>query len=129
MTCEGRVLRWSDVLKSCGIDDGCIVEIMNMMRGGGKNRNKKIKAETKPAASLKSREPVRGQQEHDEEKITQKSEPVQGQQETKNDKSLLSRDSGEHEVILHIGEIEGTRKITAGLAEGSFIDMEQWIPM
>ena len=38
MTCEGRVLRWSDELRSAGVDDGCTVQIMNMMRGGGKTQ-------------------------------------------------------------------------------------------
>ena len=106
MTCEGRVLRWGDELKSCGVDDGCTVQTMNMMCGGGKHSNRKNKAEKKLTASPKSQEPVRGQQEHHEEKIIQKSEPVQGKQET-NDKSLLSRLSAEDEVIRHFEETEG----------------------
>ena len=44
MTCEGRVLRQSDELRSSGVDDGCTVQIMNMMRGGGNHRNKKNRA-------------------------------------------------------------------------------------
>ena len=39
MRCEGRVRRWSDELRSSEVDDGCTVQIMNMMRGGGKLRN------------------------------------------------------------------------------------------
>ena len=104
---------------SCGVGDGCTVQITNTMRGEGKQRNKKNKAEKKPAASPKSQEPVRGQQEHDE--------PVQGQQESKNHKSLLSRESAEDEVIQHFDETEGTRKIIVNLAEGSNSDLEQWI--
>ena len=30
MTCEGRVLRWSDELRSSGVGDGCTVQIKNM---------------------------------------------------------------------------------------------------
>ena len=38
MTCEGRVLRWCHELRSSGVGDGCTVQIMNMMRGGGKTQ-------------------------------------------------------------------------------------------
>ena len=69
MTCEGRELRWSEELRSSGVGDGCAVQIMNMMHGGGKHRNKKNRAEKKPTASPKNPEPMRGQQERDEEKI------------------------------------------------------------
>ena len=57
MTCERRVLRWSDELRSSGVGDGCTVQIMKMMRGGGKHRNKKNRVEKKPAASPKNQEP------------------------------------------------------------------------
>ena len=48
-----------------GVGDGCTVQIVNMMRGGGKHRNKKNGAENKPTTSPKSQEPVRGPQEHE----------------------------------------------------------------
>ena len=76
--------------------------------------------------SKKTEEEEKGE-EHDEEKIIQKSEPVQGKQEPKNDKSLLSRERADDEVIRHFEETEGTRKIIADSAEGSNSDMEQWI--
>ena len=98
---------------------------MNMMRGGGKHANNKHKAEKKPAASPKSQEPVRGQLEHDEEKIIQKSEPVRVQQDPKKDKSMLRREKAEDEVIRHFEETDGSRKIIADLAEGINRDMEQ----
>ena len=47
ITREGRVLRWCDELRSSGVGDGCTVQIMNVMRGGGKHRNKKNRAEKK----------------------------------------------------------------------------------
>ena len=87
---------------------------MNMMRGGGKNRNKKNRAEKNPTASRKNSEPMRGQQEHDEEKIIQ-------------DKSLLSREKAEDEVIRHFEKTEGSRKIIANSATGNNSDMQQWI--
>ena len=52
---------------------------------------------------------------------------MQGQQEPKKDKSLLSRESAEDEVIRHFEEAEGTKNMIADLAEGSNSDLEQWI--
>ena len=77
MTCEGRVLRWSDELRSSGVGDGCTVQIMSMLRGGGKHRNKKNTAE-------KKQPPVRKEP---------RTSVVQGQQGPKNDMSLLSCES------------------------------------
>ena len=39
---------------SCGVLDGCAVRIVSMMRGGGKHRNRKNRAENKTAASAKN---------------------------------------------------------------------------
>ena len=124
MTCEGRALRRSDELRSFGVDDGSTVQIMNMMRGGGKHRNK-YRAEKKPAASPRSQEPVRDQQEHDEAKIIQNSEPEQTQQEPKKHKSMLRRENAEDEVIRHFEETEGIRKIIADVAKGNNSNMEK----
>ena len=51
----GRILRGSDKLKSCGVRDGSTVEVTSRMRGGGKHKDKKSKAE-KQAASAKTPE-------------------------------------------------------------------------
>ena len=112
MTCEGRVLRRSDKLRSSGVGDGCTVQIMNMMRSKGKHRNRENKAEKKPPASPTNQEPVRDQQKHDEEKVIQ---------------SLVSCENAEDAVIWHYEETEGPRKKIADLAEGNDSDMEKWI--
>ena len=49
----GRILRGSDKLKSGEVRDGSTVEVMSRMRGGGKHKDKKSKAE-KQAASAKT---------------------------------------------------------------------------
>ena len=40
-TCEGKVLRKEDELKSCGVRDGSTVQIVSRLRGGGKHKDKK----------------------------------------------------------------------------------------
>ena len=50
--CEGRILRKSEKLKSCGVRDGSTVQVMSRMRGGGKHKDKKGKEEKKRVAQL-----------------------------------------------------------------------------
>ena len=47
-TCEGRILRKDDEMKSCGVRDG--------MRGGGKHKDKRSKAEKKQVTNSKKPE-------------------------------------------------------------------------
>ena len=51
MTCT-RVRRRSDELRSCGVVDGSTVQVVSRMRGGGRYKDKKSKAEKKQAGSL-----------------------------------------------------------------------------
>ena len=48
--CEGRILRESDKLKSCGVRDGSTVQVTSKMRGGGKHNHNKGKGEKKQVA-------------------------------------------------------------------------------
>ena len=47
MTCEGRVLRKDDELKSGGVRDGSTVQAVRKMRGGGRNKDRKRKGSAK----------------------------------------------------------------------------------
>ena len=42
---EGKVLRGSDEMRSCGISDGSVVQMMRSFRSGGAHKNKRSKAE------------------------------------------------------------------------------------
>ena len=96
VTYKGKVLKRNEELRSCGVSDGCTVQVIDRKRGGGKYRNKKNKAEKKTTASPKGQEPVRGQQKHNEENIIL---------------NLLSCEDAENEVIRHFEENEETRKM------------------
>ena len=45
MTCEGRAIRRGDELKGCGISDGGTLQVTSRMRGRGRHKDKKSKAE------------------------------------------------------------------------------------
>ena len=45
VTMHGRVLKRNEKLKSCGVTDGCTIQVTSRMRGGGKRKDKKNKEE------------------------------------------------------------------------------------
>ena len=47
VTMHGRVLRRDEKLKSCEVTDGCTIQVTSRLRGGGKHKDKKSKADTK----------------------------------------------------------------------------------
>ena len=47
VTLRGRVLKRSEKLKSCEVTDGCTIQVTSRMRGGGRHKDKRSKAETK----------------------------------------------------------------------------------
>ena len=61
-TCEGRMLRKDDELRSCGVSDGCTIQVMSKMRGGGTHTVKTSKAEKKRDRTPEKTEWTRGQE-------------------------------------------------------------------
>ena len=50
VTMLGRALKRSEKLKSCGVTDGCTIQVTSRLRGGGKYKDKKGQKEMKQAA-------------------------------------------------------------------------------
>ena len=98
VTCEGKMLRKDEQLKSCGVRDGSTIQVTSRMRGGGKHKDKESKAEKKQAASAKTPE----QRFTDEEEGDRK------------------------EAIIRMWEEnEASRKLMDVIPEGSDVEMEQ----
>ena len=47
VTMQGKVLRRNEKLKSCGVTDGCTIQVASRMRGGGRHKDKRSKTDTK----------------------------------------------------------------------------------
>ena len=45
VTMQGKVLRGNEKLNSCGVTDGCTIQVTSRMRGGGKHKDKISKGE------------------------------------------------------------------------------------
>ena len=56
VTSGGRILRRSDKLESCEVRDGSTVEVTSRMRGGGRHKEKRNKAEKKRGRSENGQE-------------------------------------------------------------------------
>ena len=56
VTRQGKVLRTREKLKSCGVTDGCTIQVMSRMRGGGKHKDKTKTSEKEHTASAKENE-------------------------------------------------------------------------
>ena len=56
VTMQGKALRMSDELKSCGVTDGCTIQVTSRLRGGGKHKDKKGQKERKRAVKPKGPE-------------------------------------------------------------------------
>ena len=62
VTMQGKVLRRNEKLKSCGVTDGCTIQVTSRMRGGGRHKDKKSKFEKKQTTN-----PERPEQKRDGE--------------------------------------------------------------
>ena len=58
VTMHERMLKKSERLKSCGVTDGCTIQVTSRMRGGSKHKDKKSKVEKK---QVTRQEPVRNE--------------------------------------------------------------------
>ena len=105
VTMQGKVLRRNEKLKSCGVTDGCTIQVTSRMRGGGKHQDKKSKAE-KQAASAKT----------PEQKVTDGKE---------GDRGPATQECDLDAAIRMIEENEDSRKMTESMSEGSDEDMER----
>ena len=95
-TCEGRILRKDDEVKSCAVRDGSTVQVTSRMRGGGKHKDKRNKAGKKQATNPET--------------------------EQKSDESSATMDKNE---VLRQNEDEGCRKIIESVSEGSVGEVQQ----
>ena len=120
VTMHGRVLRRNEKLKSCGVSDGCTIEVTSRMRGGGKHKDKKGQKERKRAEKSKGPE-----QEFEEEP---KRDVGPATQECDKDTVIQMIEQNEENrkvMVRMLEENEDNRKMIESMSEGSDTEMEQ----
>ena len=114
VTMQGKVLRGNEKLNSCGVTDGCTIQVTSRMRGGGrKHKDKKSKAEKNQAAKTRTLELMFAEDE-------------------KSDKRRSIRECDTDTVIRMIEENEAYRKIIECVEGGNDDEVEakiQWYLM
>ena len=103
VTLHGRVLKGSDKLKSCGVTDGCTIQVTNRLRGGGKHKVKKSKESAKT--------------ERMEHRVDQ---------EVKGDKTPVMRECDKDAYVQMIEQEEAYRKIVDEMWGGNDFEVE-WL--
>ena len=103
VTLHGRVLKRSDKLKSCGVTDGCTIQVTNRLRGGGKHKVKKSKESAKT--------------ERMEHRVDQ---------EVKGDKTPVMRECDKDAYVQMIEQEEAYRKIVVEMWGGNDFEVE-WL--
>ena len=65
VTMHGRVLKRSERLKSCEVTDGCTIQVTDRLRGGGRHKEKRSRAETRQGSWAISRQVSRNEAQKD----------------------------------------------------------------
>ena len=107
VTSEGRVLRGGDELRKCGVRDGCTVEVMKRLRGGGRHKDKKNKVEKKQVAILRRSESPQAQLEQKDE------------EESKCDEGQAISEEAVQQVLERGLDVLGGTEALERLSEGS----------
>ena len=129
VTLHGRVLKRSDKLKSCGVTDGCTIQVTNRLRGGGRHKVKKSKESAKT--------------ERMEHRVDRKDDEVEGvvmdltqsrgerleqrwAEDVKGDKTPVMRECDKDAYVQLIEQEEAYRKIVDEMWRGNDFEVE-WL--
>ena len=109
VTMQGKVLRRDEKLRSCGVTDGCTVQVTSRLRGGGKHKDKKGQKERKRAAKSQGPE-QKVVQECDRDAVVQ---------------MIEESDENRKVMVRMLEENEDNRKMIESICEGSDAEVEQ----
>ena len=112
VTMHGSVQRRNEKLKSCGVTDGCTIQVTSRMREGGRHKNKKSKVEKK---QVTIQEPVKNESPAILESDKQSNQVRFGQEDQLKEARAESTD--EPEVTGRLAEVR-TGRGSSGLVRG-----------
>ena len=113
VTHEGRVIRRSDELRSSRVRDGSTDQVLSRMFGGGRDKDKKSKAEKKEAPNSRKPESLQGQLE------------LKGAAELMSDEGPAIQESDRVTVLRRIVENEGHWSSLTACRKGCDVEVEQ----
>ena len=129
VTLHGRVLKRSDKLKSCGVTDGCTIQVTNRLRGGGKHKVKKSKESAKTERMEHRVDQKDGEVEGVVMDLTQSRRERLEQrwaEDVKGDKTPVMRECDKDAYVQMIEQEEAYRKIVDEMWGGNDFEVE-WL--
>ena len=127
VTMQGKVLRTSEKLKSCGVTDGCTIQVTSRMRRGGRHKVKK----SKESAKTERMEHRVDRKDDEVEGVARDSAQLMGKgskqrwaDEVKSDKGPAIRECDKDAVIQMTEQNEVCRKIVESLSAGNDFEVE-----
>ena len=99
VTMQGKVLRRNEKLKSCGVTDGCTIQVTSRMRRGGRHKDKRSKTDTKRGMDES------GQKDQQVESLIDKCQEVTQAQKDKMIR-LFEENDAYRRMITMISEVE-----------------------
>ena len=120
VTMHGKVQRRDEKLKSCGVSDGCTIQVTSRLRGGGKHKDKKDQKERKRAAKQKGPE-----QKSEEEPKRDKGPAIHECDRDKVVQMIEESEENRKVMVQVLEENEDNRKMIESICEGSDVEVEQ----
>ena len=127
ITLHGRVLKKSERLKSCGVTDGCTIQVTNRLRGGGRHKVKKSKESAKTERMEhrvdRKDDKVEGAV-MDSEQPTEEGSEKRRAEDVKSDKGPAIRECDKDACIQMVEQTEVYRKIVDKMSGGNDFEVE-----
>ena len=123
VTMHGKMLGAREKLKSCGVTEGCTIQVTSRLRGGGKHKDKKSQKERKRAAKPKGPE-----QKSEEEPKRDKGPAIQECDRDTVVQMIEESEENRKVMVRMLEENEDNRKMIESICEGNDVEVEQALP-
>ena len=119
VTMQGKVLGAREKLKSCGVTEGCTIQVTSRLRGGGKHKDQKGQKERRRAAKPK------GPEQKSEEPKRDKGPAIQECDRDTVVQMIEESEENRKVMVRMLEENEDNRKMIESICEGNDVEVEQ----
>ena len=120
VTMQGKVLMRDEKLRSCGVTDGCTIQVTSRLRGGGRHKDKKKGSEKKHAVSAKG-----SKQKNVEEPKSDEGPAIQECDRDTVVQMIEESEQNRKVMVRMLEENEDNRKMIENICEGSDAEVDQ----
>ena len=119
VTMQGKALRMSDELMSCGVTDGCTIQGTSRVRGGGQHKEKKSKGKKRAAKP-------QGPEQKSERETRRDKDPVVPECDRDAVVQMIEEsEENRKRMVQMLKENEDNRKMIERISDRSDVEVEQ----